>query len=62
MSGSLAAPGATYSQGAGIAPTSPNTKAARARMDRRDASDKRRAASKVSAAAAADDDAGGGAE
>ena len=54
MSGSLAAPGATYSQGAGIAPTSPDTRAAQTRMDRRDASDKRRAASKAGA--------GGGAE
>ena len=53
----LAAPGATYSQGASIAPTSPNTRAAQGRMDRRDANDKRRAASKAST-----DADGGGAE
>ncbi len=37
MNGPLAAPGATYSQGASIAPTSPSTQAARARMQARDA-------------------------
>ena len=54
MNGPLAAPGATYSQGAGIAPTSPDTRAAQTRMDRRDASDKRRAASKAGAGAGAE--------
>ena len=59
MNGPLAAPGATYSQGASIAPTSPNTRAARARMDARDAQDKK---SKVRKTADADDSEGGGGE
>ncbi len=37
MNGPLAAPGATYSQGASIAPTSQQTQAAKARMQARDA-------------------------
>ncbi|MHB1589431.1 MAG: substrate-binding domain-containing protein [Metallibacterium scheffleri] len=41
MNGPLAAPGATYSQGASIAPTSPSTQAARARMQARDALDRK---------------------
>ncbi len=49
MNGPVAAPGATYSQGASIAPTSPLTEQARQRMLRQRARDK----------AAADDDSGG---
>lgn len=49
MDGPLAAPGATYSQGASIGPTSPLTEQARQRMLKQRARDK----------AAADDDSGG---
>jgi phosphate transport system substrate-binding protein len=59
MNGPLAAPGATYSQGASIAPTAPATQEARARMRARDARDRKPQPPAPQNAASADEDDGG---